>query len=89
MVACLSNHSFGRLSPCLPTVTRQASGLAIAHVVPFATLADGHDVIGVHASTVGHAPTVHALPVALIQHSLTPRLVGLRAVAPRRCVGPG
>jgi hypothetical protein len=77
------------LSPRLPTVARQASGLAIAHVVPFAALADGNNVIGVHVSTVGHTPTVDALPVALVQHSLTPRLVGLRAVASSSCVRPG
>ena len=72
----------------LPAVAVHAPSLAIGHVVPCPTLADRHDVIRVHLSSMCHTLTVNALPVALIQHSLTPQPVGFVAVASSSCVGP-
>lgn len=61
-------------------MARHASGRTVRHVVPGATLADGHDVVRVHLSAVIHSAAVHALPVAGVKHGNPPSLVGLVAV---------
>ena len=65
-----------------------APGLTIGHVVPLAALADWHDVVGVHLTPMGHTPTVHTLPSATVEDSLTPPFVCLVAIASSCCVGP-
>ena len=86
-MACLSNHSFHALACRLPVVTCVATCRTIGNVIPIAALSDRHDVVGVEIRS--NSPAVHALPVALGQHRLTPQLVGFAAVASGRSAGPG
>jgi len=65
-----------------------AQRLPIGHVVPLATLADSHHVIGVCLPLVAaHAPAVAARPSVTGEHSLTPCPVCLVAVTSSRRIG--
>ena len=59
-------------------MARLAQRLPVGQVVPFATLGDRHDVVGV-SFLVARAdpPAVSARPCVTGQHSLTPASVGL------------
>lgn len=87
MVTAASNF-LALLSQGLACMARHASGGSVAHVVPGATLADGHDVVSVHLPAVIHSAAIHALPVAGVKHGNPPSLVGLVAIATGSCIGP-
>ena len=84
LVACVLFAS------CLASVAPDAKRLAIGNVVPLATIADRHDVVGLGWGTGGAAyyATVSALPGIACQHSQTPRSMSLVCVSPGVGVRP-
>ena len=84
LVACVLFAS------CLASVAPNAKRLAIGNVVPLATIADRHDVVGLGWGTGGAAyhATVSALPGIACQHSQTPCSMSLVCVSPGVGVRP-